>query len=54
MAMQQTLIATVLAVACVTSAQAECLTDAQAAELAAHYSGKTPATNPQGLSDWCG
>ncbi|SDD92610.1 2-keto-4-pentenoate hydratase [Paracidovorax valerianellae] len=51
MAMQQTLIAALLAVACATTAQAECLTDAQAAELAAHYSGKTPATNPQGLSD---
>ncbi|GKT18888.1 fumarylacetoacetate hydrolase [Acidovorax sp. SUPP2522] len=51
MAMQQTLIAAVLAVACATTAQAECLSDVQVAELAAHYSGRTPAANLPPLSD---
>ena len=48
---KQTLTALALAVACATAAQAECLTDAQAAELVAHYTARTPAPNPQNLSD---
>jgi 2-keto-4-pentenoate hydratase len=31
--------------------QAECLSDAQADDLAAHYLARTPAANPEGLSD---
>ena len=48
---KQTLIALALSVACATAAQAQCLTDAQAAELAAHYAAKTPAANLENLSD---
>ena len=48
---KQTLIALLLGVACVTSAQAECLSDAQADDLAAHYLARTPAANLEGLSD---
>ncbi|MFT4243201.1 MAG: fumarylacetoacetate hydrolase [Acidovorax sp.] len=48
---KQTLTALALAVACATAAQADCLTDVQAAELATHYAAKTPAPNPQNLSD---
>ena len=48
---RQTLIALALAVACVTGAQAECLSDAQVAELTAHYLAKTPAPNPEKLSE---
>lgn len=48
---KQTLTALALAVACATAAQAECLTDVQAAELVAHYTARTPAPNPQNLSD---
>lgn len=48
---KQTLMAAALAVACVTAAQAECLSDAQAAELVASYAARTPAANPENLSD---
>ena len=48
---KQTLIAALVAVASVTSAQAQCLTDAQAADLVANYVAKTPAANPENLSD---
>ena len=48
---KQTLIALLLGVACATSAQAECLSDAQADDLAAHYFARTPAANLEGLSD---
>jgi 2-keto-4-pentenoate hydratase len=48
---KQTLIALALSVAGATAVQAECLTDAQTAELAAHYAAKTPAANPENLSD---
>lgn len=54
MTTKQTLTTALLAsalVACVTSAQAECLSDAQAAEMVAHYVAKTPAANPDNLSD---
>ncbi|UCV01235.1 2-keto-4-pentenoate hydratase [Acidovorax radicis] len=54
MTTKQTLIAALLAsafVAFATSAQAECLTDAQAADMVAHYLAKTPAANPENLSD---
>lgn len=47
----QTLIPLALAVACVTSAQAACLSDAEVADMAAHYAAKTPAPTPEGLSD---
>ena len=40
-----------LAVAFVTSAQAACLSDAQAADLVAHYLSRQPAANIEGLSD---
>ena len=39
------------AVACTTAAQADCLTEAQVADMAAHYLAKTPAANPEGQSD---
>ena len=48
---KQTLIALALSFAGATAVQAECLTDAQTAELAAHYAAKTPAANPENLSD---
>jgi len=48
---KQTLMMAALAVASVTFAQAECLTDAQAAEMVSHYVAKTPAANPENLSD---
>ena len=48
---KQTLMAAGFAVAFVTSAQAQCLTDAQAADMVAHYVAKTPAANPENLSD---
>ena len=48
---KQTLMAAALAVACATAAQAECLSDAQAAELVASYAARTPAANPENLSD---
>lgn len=48
---KQTLMAALVAVACATSAQAQCLSDAQAAELVASYVAKTPAANVEGLSD---
>jgi len=54
MTTKQTLIPLALAgafVAFATSAQAGCLTDAQAAELVAHYTAKSPAANPEDLSD---
>ncbi|GAA4422293.1 fumarylacetoacetate hydrolase [Acidovorax lacteus] len=47
----RTLLAAAWAVACVTSAHAACLTDAQVTELAGHYMARTPAPNPQNLSD---
>ncbi len=46
MALQQTLIAALAAVACATGARAACLDDAQVADLAAHYMARTPAANP--------
>ncbi|AVS84755.1 fumarylacetoacetate hydrolase [Paracidovorax avenae] len=46
MALQQTLIAALAAVACVTGTRAACLDDAQVADLAAHYMARTPAANP--------
>ena len=46
MATKQTLIALAFSVALVTAAQAECLTDAQAADMVAHYVARTPAANP--------
>ena len=48
---KQTLIAALVAVASATSAQAQCLTDAQAADLVANYVAKTPAANPENLTD---
>jgi len=51
MTMKQTLTACALAVACVTAAQAECLPEAQVAELAQHYAAKTPAPNFAPLTD---
>ncbi len=48
---KQTLMAALVAVASVTSAQAQCLTDAQAADLVANYVAKTPAANPENLTD---
>lgn len=45
------LIPLVVAVAFATNAQAACLSDAQAAELVASYAAKTPAANPENLSD---
>jgi 2-keto-4-pentenoate hydratase len=51
MATQQTLIALAFSVAFATAAQAECLTDAQVAGLVANYMAKTPAANPENLSD---
>ena len=46
-----TLAALALAAAGTTAAHAACLTDTQAAELASHYLAKTPAANPESLSD---
>ena len=51
MTMKQTLTACAVAVACVTAAQADCLSDAQVAELAQHYAAKTPAPNFAPLTD---
>ena len=49
---KQTLMAALVAVASVTTgAQAQCLTDAQAADLVANYVAKTPAANPENLTD---
>jgi len=48
---KQTLATLALAIACATAAQAACLTDAQVADMAAHYLARTPAANPEGLSD---
>ncbi|WP_119964784.1 2-keto-4-pentenoate hydratase [Simplicispira lacusdiani] len=45
------LIPLALAVAFATNAQAACLSDTQAAELVASYVAKTPAANPDNLSD---
>ena len=47
----RTLVPLALAVAFATNASAACLSDAQAAELAAHYLSRQPAANPEGLSD---
>ena len=46
-----TLTALALSVVCATAVQAECLSDAQAAEMAGHYAAKTPAANLENLSD---
>ena len=46
-----TLTALALSVVCATAAQAECLSDAQVAEMAGHYAAKTPAANLENLSD---
>ncbi|KRC15292.1 2-keto-4-pentenoate hydratase [Acidovorax sp. Root217] len=43
--------AALLALGTATTAHADCLTDAQAAELLAHYVARTPAPNPVNLSD---
>jgi 2-keto-4-pentenoate hydratase len=48
---KQTLIALALGVAVATSAHADCLSDVQVAEMAEHYAARTPAANPEGLSD---
>jgi len=48
---KQTLTVLALSVACATAAQAQCLSDAQAADMASHYLAKTPAANPENLSD---
>jgi 2-keto-4-pentenoate hydratase len=48
---KQTLIAAAFAVTSATVAQAQCLTDAQAADLVASYVAKTPAVNLENLSD---
>jgi 2-keto-4-pentenoate hydratase len=45
----RTLVACALALAA--GAHAECLTDAQAADMAAQYFAKAPAANPEGLSE---
>lgn len=45
MVLQQTLTALLVAVACVTGAQAACLDDARVADMAAHYFARTPAAN---------
>ena len=54
MTTKQTLISLALAgagVASATFAQAQCLTDAQVSELVGHYAAKTPAANPENLTD---
>ncbi|MFT3815347.1 MAG: fumarylacetoacetate hydrolase [Acidovorax sp.] len=51
MAFKQTTIALIAGITCVTSAHAACLTDAQAADLAAHYFAKTPAANLEAQTD---
>jgi|GEM_PF-1924606 len=51
MTMKQTLTALAGVVACATAAQAQCLTDAQTADLVAHYVARTPAANPENLSE---
>jgi len=48
---KQTLIPLLLAVAVATSAHAACLGDVQVAQMAEHYAARTPAANPEGLSD---
>lgn len=48
---KQTLMSIALSVACVTGVQAACLTDAQVADWVASYVAKTPAANPENLSD---
>src|SRR3990167_8080898 len=48
---KQTLMEALVAVASVTSAQAQCLTDAQAADLVANYVAKTPTANPENVTD---
>lgn len=45
------LTALALALGCTAAAQAQCLDDAQAADMAAHYAAKTPAANLENLSD---
>lgn len=57
MTTKQTLITAMMASAFVafatwaTAAQAACLSDAQVADMVAHYAAKTPAANPENLSD---
>ncbi|MBX3632725.1 MAG: fumarylacetoacetate hydrolase [Simplicispira sp.] len=48
---KQTLIPLLLAVAVATSAHAACLGDVQVAQMVEHYAARTPAANPEGLSD---
>jgi 2-keto-4-pentenoate hydratase len=48
---KQTLMTVLLAVACATSASAQCLTDAQVLTWSSTTWPKTPAANPEGLSD---
>lgn len=50
MALKPTLVAAAMFIACA-AAQADCLSDAQAAELLAHYVARTPAPNPANLSE---
>lgn len=50
MQLRSTLLAVALAIAGM-PAHTECLTDQQVAELIASYAAKTPAANPQGLSE---
>ena len=40
-----------LAIAAATSAHAACMTDAQAQDLVSQMLARTPATNPEGLSE---
>ena len=57
MTTKQTLITAVMASTFVafatwgTAAQAQCLSDAQVADMAVHYVAKTPAANPENLTD---
>ena len=50
MQIKSALLAVALAIAGM-QAQAECLTDKQVADLIASYVAKTPAANPEGLSE---
>ena len=51
MPIHKTLIALLAGVACASAAQAQCLTDAQVADLTTHYFAKTPAANIENLTD---
>lgn len=51
MPIHKTLIALLAGMACANAAQAQCLTDAQVADLTTHYFAKTPAANIENLTD---